>query len=187
MLVLALGKKGAGKTTLLRKLIFLRLGGPARPLVFWHDPQAQLNDAAGRVFNSVTEARAVAALGALPQLSIFRSVEIDDLAQFAIAVGSVTLVADELDRAFSGKAWKSDAVRKIVHEGRHLRVDLFGTFRSTRNVNEDLLGQADHVFLLRHTQAGYWDLQTLRQRFGDGVADAVQGLDVGQFLIWSDA
>lgn len=187
MIVLALGKKGSGKTTLLRKLAYRRLCLPARPLVLWHDPGAQLADTVGRHFAAVRTARDWLKLhGSLPQLSVFRGADVEELAKLAIDLGDVTLVMDELDRACRDKRWLSESVRRIVHEGRHLRVDLFGSFRSTRNVSEDLLGQADHVFLMRHTAAGEYDLGTIARRFGDRYASAVQALEPMQFLAWSD-
>jgi len=156
-----------------------------KPLIFYHDPGLQI--AGGVVFNNVQTVRERIAAGkGLPRLSVFRGCDIDDVAQLAIDVHDVTLVADELDRACTEKRFISKAVKRIVHEGRHERVDLFGTFRSTRNVSEDLIGQSDFIFLHKHTSAAIHDLQTIRQRFGERYYRAVQKLQPMEFVLWAD-
>jgi hypothetical protein len=153
----------------------------------YHDPACQLSEGAGVLCTSVELARTrLARDGVLPQLTIWRGVDVEDLARFALQVRDCTLIVDELDRACTGKIWKSDSVRRIVHEGRHERIDLWGTFRSTRNVSEDLLNAADAVFLFRHSVAAYYDLQAIEHRLGPSYAIACQSLGFGQFVIWRD-
>lgn len=151
-----------------------------KPLVFWHDAQAQIR---GRVFTSVDEWRSAAAV---PALSVFRGVEPAELAQLAIDVGDVVLVLDELDMATGGnKSWPrgSDSVRRIVHYGRHLRVTLLGGFRRTQNIPEDALSQADHVFLFRHEEDAARDLDAIEDRFGERFRVAAAALEPGQFVV----
>lgn len=187
MVVLFLGKKGSGKSALCRKIVYRRLLESPRALTLYHDPACQIRAEAGKLFTSCEAAReALKRSGVLPQLCVFRGVEVDDLARFAMEVRDCTLVIDELDRACNGKEWRSQHVRRIVHEGRHERVDLFGTFRSTRNVSEDIINAADAVFLFRHSQAAVFDLRIVEQRLGLAYAEACQGLGFGQFLTWSD-
>lgn len=184
MIVLCLGKKGVGKTALERKLIHRRLVERPKSIVFWNDPACQIRG--GRVFTSIDEARRVFSATGAPRLSLFRGVDVNDLAELARDVHDVTLVLDEMDRACKGKTWTAPAVRHLVHEGRHERVDLFGTFRRTANVSEDLLAACDFAFLFRHSEASPYDLQTIRMRFGETYEAAVRTLEPGRFVIWAD-
>ena len=120
-------------------------------------------------------------------LSVFRECDVEEVAALALRVRNVTLVVDELDRACALKRWTAPSVARIVHEGRHFRVSLMGTFRRTSNVSEDLLSQVDYAFLFRQSGASPSDLQTLRQRFGDAIAHQVEALDDGQFTVWRDS
>lgn len=155
--------------------------------MLYHDPGGQIDHSKGALFTDVGDAEAYwRANRALPSLSVFRDVDVDDLCAFAMTVRDVTLVIDELDRVCRGKHWESQAAKRIVHEGRHKRVDLFGTFRSTRNVNEDIIGQADHVFIFRHSGASYYDLQTVDLRLGPQWAGLAKNLPLKHFVVWSD-
>jgi len=119
-------------------------------------------------------------------LSVFRGVDVEDVARLALDVRDVTLVVDEMDRACENKRWHSPSVKRIVHEGRHFRCGLFGTFRRTANVSEDLLSQVDFAFLFRTSQTSPYDLLTIKQRFGERYALEVQTLGFGEFVVWSD-
>lgn len=156
----------------------------AKRAIFYHDPQAQIDDSSGRVFTSSAE---WAADPQPPYLSVFRECEVEEVARLALRVRGVTVVVDEMDRGFDGKRWVSKSLRRIVHEGRHFRVSLFGTFRRTANVSEDILSQADYVFLFKTSASSPYDLQTIEKRFGNGIAERVQHLDAHQFVVWNDA
>lgn len=182
--VVILGKKGTGKSSLLRRLVYQRLQGAPRHTVFFDDSGCQVRG--GVVFTSAAQAAKHIAARGVPRLAVFRGVDVDDIAQLALRVHDVTLVLDELDRACNGKAFSSEAVKRIVHYGRHERVDLWGTFRSTRNVSEDLLNAADRIFLLHHSAACYPDIDAIRRRFGPQIADAVTRLEPWRFVAWSD-
>lgn len=181
MISLALGKKGSGKTALIRKLAFRAL--QAKRAIYYHDPQHQINSALGKVY---TSAAAWAADPRPPFLSIFRECEIEEVAQLALRVRDVTVVLDEMDRAFSQKKWLSPSTQRIVHEGRHYRVSLLGTFRRTANVSEDVLSQTDYAFLFRTSSTSPYDLQTIDRRFGSSIAEQVQSLGMGEFVVWHD-
>lgn len=189
MVVAVIGKKGSGKTALLRKLTYRVHASRPTPLIFWHDPNEQIRDAGARVFQSVAAARSyIERHQAVPSLSLFRGrgVDVDELAQLALDVRDVVLVIDELDRACTAKKWKSPHVERIVHEGRHERVSLFGSFRRTANVHEDIVSQADYVFIFRHSLSNPWDLDNIKRRFGVRVADEVRRLPRHRFVIWED-
>ena len=181
MIALALGKKGAGKTALIRK-IAARVHVVKRP-IFYHDPQHQIDAGQGKVYTSAAE---WVCDPAPAYLSIFRECEVEEPAELAIRLRDVTLVVDEMDRACNAKKWLAPSVRKIVHEGRHYRVSLLGTFRRTTNVSEDLLSQVDYVFLFRTSPTSPGDIVTIRHRFGEAVAERVQTLEDGQFTVWRD-
>lgn len=183
MVILSLGKKGSGKTALLRKLAYHRLR-QTRSLIWWHDPGCQVK--AGKIFESIEQARETFAKIGVPRLCVFRDIDVEALASLAISVKDLTLVIDEMDLACSGKKWIAPSVERIVHYGRHLRCDLFGTFRSTRNVSEDLLNAVDYAFLFRHNAASEYDIHTIRRRFGISYSSAVTQLQPLQFVIWSD-
>lgn len=178
-IVLSIGKKGSGKSALLRKLVWavLQEHRAPKPLVFFHDPQAQIR---GDVFTSTQAWRSSATV---PALSVFRGVDVEDLAQLARDVGDVTLVLDELDLVSNDKRWAAPTVKQLVHYGRHYRVSLFGGFRRTQNVPEDILSQADHIFLFKHEQRAVYDLRAVAARFGDSYAALVQRLEPGQFVV----
>lgn len=167
--------------------MYLRLRSGLKPLVLWHDPGAQIDASRGALFTSVDAAEEYWRLNrGLPSLCVFRDIDVDELCVFAMKVRDVTLVIDELDRVCKGKHWESPAAKRIVHEGRHKRVDLFGTFRSTRNVNEDIIGQADYIFLFRHGQSAYYDLQTVDLRLGPQWAEVAKTLPIKRFAVWTD-
>lgn len=178
-IVLSIGKKGSGKSALLRKLVWrvLQEHQRPRPLVFFHDPQAQIR---GTVFTSTTAWRSSPAI---PALSVFRGVEVEDLAQLARDVGDVTLVLDELDLVSNDKKWQAPTVKQLVHYGRHFRVNLFGGFRRSQNVPEDILSQADFVFLFQHEKRAIYDVRAVAARFGDACAAAVVALEPLQFIV----
>lgn len=119
-------------------------------------------------------------------LSVFREVELESVAALALKVRGITLVADELDRACSGKRWLSPSTQRIVHEGRHFRVSLMGGFRRTANVSEDLLSQVDYAFLFRLSGASPADVDTVKRRFGEGYAAAAMDLKPGEIVLWTD-
>jgi DNA helicase HerA-like ATPase len=122
----------------------------------------------------------------VPWLSVFRWLDDpDELAQLACEVGACTLVLDELDRAAHNKEWRSPWVRRIVHEGRHYRVNLWGTFRRTQNVPEDIITQADRIYVFRHSAAALYDLRAL-ERLGPEYPSIATQLAVGQFVVWGD-
>lgn len=176
-IALSIGKKGSGKSALLRKLVWRVHQTHRSALTFYHDPQCQIR---GPVFTSTAQWRASKNI---PPLSVFRSVEVEDLAQLARDVGDVTLVLDELDFVSNDKKWTAPTVKQLVHYGRHYRVSLFGGFRRTQNVPEDILSQADHIFLFKHEPRAIYDVRVIRDRFGQAYADAVTQLEPGQFVI----
>lgn len=140
-----------------------------------------------RRWRSVAECRAhIAAGGGLPPVNLFDGEDIEGICQLAVAIKDVTVVLDEFDRATDGKKWLSPTAKRIVHEGRHIRVGLWGTFRRTASVSEDLLTQADWVFLFRHSEFGTYDLRGLEQRLGADIVRTIQSLEVGQFVAWKD-
>ena len=159
---------------------------PTRPTVFYHDPQCQVRG--GVVFDRVIEAeRHAEKHGAYPRLCLFRDSDVEGLAQLAMSTGGVTLVLDEFDRACNGKNWRAPSVGRLVQESRHLRVDLWGTFRAARNVNEDTIGQADWIAILRHSKAANYDLQSIKFKCGEQFAEAATRLEPHQFVLWEDA
>jgi hypothetical protein len=157
-------------------------------VIFYHDPQCQISDHAGRVYESIG---AWVADTAPARLSIFRGVDAESVAELALAARDVTLVLDEMDEAFSNKRFHAgpdkSAIRRVIHYGRHHRVSLMGGFRRTANVSEDVLSQCDRVFLFRGTTACPSDTEALLKRFGKPTAQLVQQLKFGQFTMWMDA
>ncbi|MCK4958714.1 MAG: hypothetical protein KAT00_04930 [Planctomycetes bacterium] len=151
--------------------------------MFWHDPGAQI---AQGVVLTVDEARVHWSAGSLPQFCVFRGEGVEAVAQLAVEVGDLTLCIDELDQACREKRWLSPTTQAITQYSRHYRVDLFGSFRATRNVSEDLLAQSDYVFLLRHNPSSIYDIRTIEARFGEHYANIVANLEPKHFVIWSD-
>jgi hypothetical protein len=192
MIALFLGKKGSRKSALLRKICWRAL--QQRAVILFHDPQCNLNDAAGKVYapraDGMHPVSQFAADTDPAYCNIFRGCEAEDVAALALKLGRCTLVLDEMDQVFSHKGYiagADSAVRKIIHEGRHYGVCLMGTFRRTASVSEDLVSQCDYVFLFRTTATAPQDIVTIRQRFGEAFANVVPTLDVGKFVIWTDA
>jgi len=148
----------------------------------FHDPNEGLKTS-DNLFTSINAWKERAKL---PILSVFRGVDVEKIGQAALLLGNCTVVLDEFDRAAFNKKWVSPSIRHIVHEGRHRRVNLMGTFRRTANVPEDLLSQADVVFLLKHSAQSPYDLMAIDRRFGPKYAQIVQGLGFGEFIIAQD-
>lgn len=130
-----------------------------------------------------------------PRVTVIRADTADAVCRLAWDTGNTTCVIDELDAVCTAKRWSQEerldsvncgAARALAHYGRHRGVDLFGSFRFTRNVNEDLPALADFVFLLRHSAAAAYDIRTIRLRFGDAYADEVIAMAPHETLIWHD-
>lgn len=168
-------------------------GEPPRPIVFFDDAQATLGVPASSVFTSVAQWRASKQV---PRLSVFRGVHPNELAHLACEVRDVTLVLDEADRASNGKDWHTDKalaspvckdgawVKRVVHEGRHYRVSLIGSCRDFRSVPEDLIAQADALFIFRIDAHAYYDLRALERRCGPEAAELAAQLQEGEFLAY---
>lgn len=190
-----IGKKGFGKSTHLRALLSRSQLEPDKPLVFVDDPQAGLSVPASQVFTSVERWRRTRVV---PYVSVFRGIHPNAIAHLACQVGDVTVVLDEVDRACIDKKWATSPelatpecvdgawVKRIVHEGRHLRVSLWGSCRRLQNVPEDLLSQADVVNVFRVDEHAFYDLVAIKQRFGPDAARQVTTLERGEFLSFGD-
>jgi len=164
--------------------VYRRLIRTDRPPVWLFDPGAQVQG--GKRYESAAQLAADLSRGVCPQLAVVCGGEVEELAALALRVRYLTLWIDEMDRACNDKKWLAPSVKTIVHEGRHKHIDLFGSFRFTRNVSEDLIGSSDAVFLFHTSTAAVYDLQTIRQRFGPHYADAVVSLERHRFVIWTD-
>lgn len=140
----------------------------------------------GTAYNLARDVEQAAATRTLPRLCIVRQDSADNVCKTAWKLGTVTLVIDELDHVCTAKKWASPVAHDIAHYGRHRRVDLFGSFRSTRNVNEDFPLLADYVLLMHHSSAALYDVRTLGHRFGRENAEQTLTLPPHRGLIWSD-
>lgn len=188
MVIIFLGKRGSGKTAAMRKAAWIR-HQRARPkqLIFFHDPGCQI--AGGRVLAGESQVKSYFNGRRPSQIEspiILRNVSCDFSANLALAVKDCTLCLDEADLAANDKRWKSDAVKKIVHYGRHSRVSLFAGFRRVANVPEDLVSQSSYAFLFRQSESTPQDLRTMGHRFGQEYAEAVKGLKKLEFVIWEE-
>ncbi len=196
MILLSIGKKGYGKSTLLRTLACRALAeSQPPPILFFDDPQGGLAVPPSHVFTSTAQWRATKRI---PALSVFRGVHPNELARLACDVGDVTLVLDEIDRASENKRWHTSKhlatdvcpdgawVKRVVHEGRHYRVSLWGSARRFASVPEDLISQADVLFLFRVDDWAAFDVDMTRRRFGEEAAEAVQSLERGQYLTFGE-
>jgi hypothetical protein len=105
--------------------------------------------------------------------------------ELALQIKDCVVDIDELDRLCRGKKWASKAAERIVHEGRHYRVSLLGSARRTAKLHEDILSQADYMFLFHHSHNSPWDIQTLRYRVGP-MADELPKLQRHHFMVWKD-
>lgn len=166
-----------------------------KPLVFFDDPQAGLAVPSSSVFTSIASWRRAKQV---PYLSVFRGVHPNELARLACEVQDVTLVLDEIDRACTDKRWHVDKslatdvckdgawVRRVVHEGRHYRVGLWGSCRRFADVPEDLISQTDVTFLFRVDEHAYYDLKALERRYGPQASQAAPALEHGEFLAFGE-
>lgn len=194
MVILALGQVGSGKSRLLRMLTAGRLTRFPQCSAVVHDPNEQWQG--GHPFGTVAEARAyIQKRGAVPRLLLVRRDSASRVCRLAWDIGSTTCVIDELDTVCSAKRWSDEekiseygkgAAYCLAHYGRHRQVDLFGSFRSTRNVNEDLPGRANYVFVMRHSAGARFDLLMLGQRFGESYAGEAVNLEDHECLVWTD-
>jgi hypothetical protein len=187
ILLLACGPVKAGKTYLAQRwaLELLRRG---RHVVLATSPDPKF---AGRHWNSIAEFRHPSARWA--SINVFPHVHPTELAAFAVQLGTrrrVVLFIDELDTATRPQAYNDPPpptvprfaryrpayvrgpLARVVHERRHVRVDLVGTCRRFANVHRDVRELA-HAVALFYTQ----DTSTLDQIRTPGVAEAVTELD----------
>lgn len=193
MLLFNLGDKGTGKSRLLRQLAWGRLERFPTCSVLVHDPNDQW--AKGKAFTNAAAVRAhLKKHGTIPRLTLIKRDTPHRVARLAWDVGTTTCVIDELDTVCTTKSWSQEewidevecgAARALAHYGRHRGVDLWGGFRFTRNVNEDLPGLADFIFLFRHNDAAMADLELLRRRFNPAVADAVLEMEDHECIVWA--
>ncbi len=191
MIVINLGLPGTGKTRLSRQLAAGRLRRWPTCSVLVHDPAEQWRG--GRAFNRADDVRAyIERTGKRPRLIRVRFDTASAVCKLAWDLGCITLVLDEMDTLCTNKAWSGEdevpefscgAGRAIVHYGRHRNVDLIGSFRSTRGVNEDIPGFARFIFVFRHDDKGMADVDLLRRRFGDDFAEAAVRLDDHECLV----
>lgn len=110
----------------------------------------------------------------------------DATCQLALSLGTLTLVLDEVDLVCRRKQWYSDAAENIAHRGRHWNVDLFGAFRFTRNVNEDLPGLTDYWFVFKHKGSALYDLRLLQARFGSEVEAAARDMEPHECVVLAE-
>lgn len=118
---------------------------------------------------------------------MFRFIDdVDELGQLALETGNCTLILDEIDRAFESKRWAAPHVRKIVHEGRHPRVNLWGGARRIGDLGEDIIAQASRIYLFRHSPQAVYDLQRIERSLGPQYAAFAQQAQFGEFVIYED-
>ena len=167
------------------RLLLSRLLEAQRPHLFLiHDPHCGLSVPNEQIFESIEQ---WSECQTIPRLSVFRGIDdVDDLARLACRVKDCTLILDELDRAAINKKWSSLWVKRIVMEGRHYRVNLWGTFRLTANVPEDFISQCHKIFFFHTPKTALYELRGLVLRVGEQYADILPTLKVGEFVVFED-
>lgn len=139
----------------------------------------------GEAFATVADVRKrLADRGSLPRLVRVTRDEAWRVCQLAMDLGTVTCIFDELDMLCSQKKWKHEIAHEAFHYGRHRQVDIWGAFRATRNVHEDIPLLVDFVFLFRHSPIATSDLIRVKQRWGEMVRDELVKMSDHECLIW---
>lgn len=195
-----IGKKGSGKTTLMLSIL-LANAEKAGPFVVFNGGKV-----AGQ-FNALPSSERSNFLGlnplhwqkALAKGKKYLCYDGSDASGFLSLckelanVEPLCVVFDEIDRSglFKSKASLDEGLADIVHTGRHTSlngISLLAGFRRLQNVHNDLLSQADIIFILKVVKDG--DIQVLARELGfkanGSELPSFQSLDPGAFYRYDD-
>lgn len=166
MIVLAYGLPGTGKTTYLHDLVREKAKSGYRFCIADHADEWQPNAIHWRG-NPPQDIRVLEDNDTAPDLTdpgvyVFPGWEGLKVAEVATEWGNAVYVDDELDlvarrASVLGVGWDESPIRRIVHQGRHLRnrdgditeCHLFGACRRPQSLHTDVSEQASHVLVFR--------------------------------------
>lgn len=122
----------------------------------------------------------------------FRNVEPWAIANLVVDLGDSVYVDDELDLTARAKGWLQSPLRKIVHQGRHLKnregdicmVHILGACRRPQNLHTDVSTLADAVYIFRVQGRRTIDRLKDDSMIEEGHVDKVRQLPTFHFLHW---
>lgn len=168
-----IGKRGSGKTTLAGKFITER----TKPVLIM-DMLCQFET--GKRFCSVAAILDYIVLAKKFNitdplvLTNYEQKEFSLLCEIAIRHKDVMLVVDEVD-FFDTPQCKDHVFKKVIHYGRHTKIDLVTTSRRPANISRDLTSQTDEFYIFRmHEKRDLDYFHELNSELPDKIKDLQQ-------------
>ena len=132
--------------------------------------------------------------GIEPGVYAFNGFESLDVARFAMSIGNVVFVDDEIDISapMSGK-WKDNPLRDFCHRGRHYpnakgeicELHLWGAARRIQNVHTDVTSLCDEAFVFRVSGRRTVDRIVEEMSFTEEQASEALTLKTFHYFRWS--
>lgn len=105
--------------------------------------------------------------------------EFEIISNIVLKMKNITFLVDEIDM-FSDPKSEDKGLNKLIHYGRHNKIDIVGTSRRPANISRDLTSQTDFFYLSRISEPT--DLKYFKARFGIEIVNELQNLDKFEFL-----
>lgn len=123
---------------------------------------------------------------------VFREMEGLDVAQLVCDVGNAVYVDDEIDLVARRQGWDESPLRKLVHQGRHLRnaagditeCHLIGACRRPQSLHNDLSEQADAVYIFRVQGMNTMERMRKDSHIEPAEEDTIRELPKFHFKAW---
>jgi hypothetical protein len=117
------------------------------------------------------------------KLEIIVNASDDDFEELATLVNkmkNITFVIDEIDMFFDTRADKKSQMYKMVHYGRHNKIDIITTSRRPANISRNLTSQTDVFYFSRLREPN--DKKYIKALLGTQAVEIVDKLSKFSFL-----
>ena len=95
-------------------------------------------------------------------------------------MNNITFVVDEIDMFFDTRADKKSQMYKLVHYGRHNKIDIITTSRRPANISRNLTSQTDIFYFSKIREPN--DKKYIKQSIGVEYVETVEKLERFTFL-----
>ncbi len=185
-IITVIGKKGYGKTTLVKLLVLLS----NKPSIII-DPRFQFENEHYLYFNNTENAEQwlkdnFQKFYAFNKKIVIQSAEkqkIDSFLEFIYKYfKDIVLVIDEIDMFYNQKGFNDEtSFYKLIHYGRHSRIDIITTSRRPANIPKDLTSQTDEFCLFQTKENN--DIKYLSQYlYGQEVFETLRNLERFKYM-----
>lgn len=181
-----IGHKGHGKTKLTEALALL-----TKKPVIYADPRFQFDDKPKRRlhFKSVGEFRKW--INNRTNFKIFMKYRLelivnafddtfDELANIVLKMSDITFVVDEVDMFADTRMNNKKPFYKLIHYGRHDRIDIITTSRRPANISRNLTSQTDIFYFGKIREPA--DKEYIKKAVGQEYVAMVEKLNRFEFL-----